>query len=86
MYDIYKKWKDSVGCFAAVIAIIAIIVLILGISFLCTSFVYWLFTLVMASFFSIIVPFTWHYALGVWLVVILIRFIFSGTQYATKTR
>ena len=83
-YNIKTEEKNSWVYILGFTIIVLFIAIILGISFLVTSFVYWLFTLVMANFFSIIVPFTWYYALGVWLIVMLIRFIFSGTQYIIK--
>ena len=85
-YDIKTGEKNGWTYIFAFIIIALLIIFILGISFLITSLIYWLFTLVMANFFSIIIPFTWHYALGVWLITILIRFIFSGTQYTTSTK
>lgn len=85
-YNIETKGKNGWVYIFTFVIIASLIALILGISFLITSFVYWLFTLVMANFFSIIIPFAWHYALGVWLIVILIRFIFGGIQYTTSTK
>lgn len=86
MYDAYEEWKDNVGCFAAVIAIIALIALILFLDFLIISFVYYVFTLIMFTFFSVVIPFTWHYAIGIWLISILIGMVFKGTTYAIKIR
>ena len=86
-YNIKTEEKnDWVHTFSFVIIILFMAFILLSISFLGTAFIYWLFTLVMANFFSVIIPFTWHYALGVWLIVILIRLTFSGVRYATSTK
>ena len=69
---------DKSRTLTATLIVILLLVLIFGLSFLGISCIYWLFTIVMSNFFSIIIPFTWHYAVGVWLVVLLIRFTFSG--------
>lgn len=59
----------------------AIVIVITGvISFLIVAFDYWAFTLILRNFFSIVVPFTWHYAFGVWLILMLIKAIFSGVK------
>lgn len=56
------------------------ITLVLLFSFLSTSAVYYLFSLVMINFFNINIPFSWNYAFGVWLIIILIRFVFGGSN------
>ena len=55
-----------------------------GISFLLTSGIYYLFTLIMSTFFSIVIPFTWHYALGVWLIFLLINLLFGGVKLSVE--
>jgi len=77
MRDLFKKWGYNIGYFGT---IIALTILILSISFLATSLIYYIFTIVMFTFFSIVIPFTWHYAVGVWLIIILIRFIFGNAN------
>lgn len=57
---------------------------ICGISFLLTSGIYYLFTIIMFTFFSVIIPFTWHYALGVWLIFLLINLLFGGIKLSVK--
>lgn len=84
MRDLFEEWKNNIGCFGAIVATITFIILILLISFLSTSLIYYIFTIVMFTFFSIVIPFTWHYAVGVWLIIILIRFILSGTNVTIK--
>lgn len=76
------KYEDTSGKVLAIILVIVFIAGILGISFLLTSFVYWLFTLVMNCFFFMSIPFTWHYALGIWLIVLLINAVFGGVHFS----
>jgi len=78
------KYDDTSGRILAIILVIGFIVGILGISFLITSFVYWLFTVVMSYFFFVSIPFTWNYALGVWLIVQLINVIFGGIHFSVS--
>lgn len=81
MRNLFEEWKKyDISYFAITIAIIAFTISILLISFLATSLIYYVFTIVIFNFFSIVVPFTWHYAVGVWLIIILIRFIFGNTN------
>jgi len=67
-----------------IIAIILVIGGALSLSFLLTSGIYYLFTLIMSTFFSVMIPFTWHYALGVWLILILINVLFGGVKLSVK--
>jgi len=81
MRNLFEEWKKyDISYFAITIAIIAFTIVILLISFLATSLIYYVFTIVMSNFFSIIIPFTWHYAIGVWLITILIRFLFGNSN------
>ena len=64
----------------------AIIILALAciIGFLSTTMIYYLFTQVMINFFNIFIPFSWTYALGVWLIVVLLRLLFGGLKTNVK--
>lgn len=69
----------------AVIAVIGMFIGIFVLSFLITTFIYYLFTVIMLNFFNIIIPFSWTYAVGVWLIILLIRLLFGGgTSGQTK--
>ncbi len=58
------------------------------ISFFGTASLYYLFTLVMNIFFNIEVPFSWQYAVGIWLIVWILKTLFGGLDnqlFKTKT-
>ena len=71
----YLKIKKHPVLIAIIIFAIACII-----GFLSTAMIYYLFTQVMISFFNIFIPFSWTYALGVWLIVVLLRLLFGGLK------
>lgn len=52
-------------------AILGLLLIILAISFLFFTFGYWLITLILAGFFGFILPFSWWYSLGAWLIALI---------------
>lgn len=67
-----KKIMLSTGSTAVTVLVaIGLILLALVLSFLIFTLGYWLITLVLVSFFGFILPFSWWYSLGAWLIVII---------------
>lgn len=64
----WSKWAGAYGAVAAVFMIIGFFILALAISFVLFTFGYWLITLILATFFNFILPFSWWYSLGAWLI------------------
>jgi len=48
---------------------------ILGLSFVGSAALFYLVTVILAECFSIVIPFTWTKALGVWLLVFLFKIL-----------
>lgn len=67
----FSKLWDKTGLVGAIFLTILIIALLLGISFLFFSLGYWLITLILLNFFGFVLPFTWTYSCGAWLILII---------------
>ena len=52
--------------------VIGLIILAIAFSLAWFTFGYWLITLVLAYFFNFILPFSWDYALGGWLIALIL--------------
>lgn len=66
----WSKWRGTYGTIAAIFMILGFIILFLAINFALFTFGYWIITLILATFFNFILPFSWWYSLGVWLIVL----------------
>ena len=53
---------------------LGIIILALAFSFVMFTFGYWLITLILAGFFGFVLPFSWWYSLGAWLIMLILSF------------
>lgn len=56
-----------------IVVIIGLIIISLMLSFCIFTFGYWLIALILEGFFSFILPFSWWYALGAWLIALVIN-------------
>ena len=72
----YKKWSTP----KFVLLIIALIIVMAIVSFLAFTFGYWLITLILAGFFNFILPFSWWYSLGAWLICLIIGIFIKGVN------
>lgn len=61
--------------------IILIVLAAIAAHFLIFTLGYWVITLILAAFFNFILPFSWGYAFGAWLIwLIVIAFLSSGLK------
>ena len=81
----FDKACEQFGIILAVLFFILAIAAILGVSFLFFTLGYWLITLILANFFAFILPFSWSYSFGAWLIwLIVIIFFFPGLKIASS--
>lgn len=66
---------------------LGIVILAVALSLAWFTFGYWLITLILPIFFEITIPFSWNYALGGWLIAIIIgSFITPLLKVSLHTR
>lgn len=70
----------GLGILATIVVAIGLIILCLGLSFLIFNLFYWLGTLILATFFGVVIPFSWWYGLGAWLLYLMISFLVNGIK------
>lgn len=70
----FKKIFESRGFSAVSLFFIwvGIVILAVALSLAWFTFGYWLITLILPTFFGVTIPFSWSYALGGWLIAIII--------------
>ncbi len=83
--DLQERSKYENTWLVAVFAVL-IIVGVVGLSFLGTAAIFYMITVILSEYFSIIVPFTWGKAFGVWALVFLVKLLFSNGTYTTVRR
>ena len=64
----YKLWKEAFGTGFAILFVITALALLLAADFAFFTFLYWIITLIFETFFVIVIPFSWWYSLGAWLI------------------
>lgn len=72
--------KEQYGMPVILVTFIIVIALVLGISFLFSTFLYWLALIVLNNFFGMSLVFSWGNAVGVWFLLVIIRAAISGIK------
>jgi len=80
MQEKLDEIKGQYGMTTLLAVCIIVIVLVLGISFLFSTFLYWLALIVLNNFFGMSLAFSWGNAVGVWLLLVIIRTAISGIK------
>lgn len=68
----YKLWKEAFGTGFAILFVITALALILAADFAFFTFLYWIITLILSTFFTFTLPFSWWYSFGAWLILLII--------------
>lgn len=68
----YSKWKEAFGTGFAILFIITALALLLAADFALFTFLYWIITLILSTFFAFMLPFSWWYSFGAWLILVII--------------
>jgi hypothetical protein len=80
MQEKLDEIKEQYGMTILLVVCILVIAIVLGISFLFSTFLYWLALIVLNNFFGMSLVFSWDNAIGVWLLLVIIRAAISGIK------
>jgi len=80
MQEKLDEIKEQYGMTTLLVVCILVIAIVLGISFLFSTFLYWLALIVLNNFFGMSLVFSWGNAVGVWLLLVIIRAAISGIK------
>jgi hypothetical protein len=80
MQEKLDEIKEQYGMTILLVVCILVIAIVLGISFLFSTFLYWLALIVLNNFFGMSLVFSWDNAIGVWLLLVIIRSAISGIK------
>lgn len=71
----FKDFFYDHGIFATILVGIGLLILIFAADFAIFTLAYWLVTIILGAFFNFVLPFSWWYSLGAWLITLVAIFL-----------